>query len=138
MGIVDVLAEDGRGEEALNDYVRKNARRHAAHRAIFQARQRVNPITLQDLNGITDLWVDYVAISGHKVYAPYGAGALIGLAGAIGGLGGVLVNLAFRQSFLTLKNGNGAYVAFIVFYLVCVAVTYLVFIRNRPGRLAGV
>jgi DSF synthase len=58
MGIVDVLAEDGQGEEALNDYVRKNARRHAAHRAIFQARQRVNPITLQDLNGITDLWVD--------------------------------------------------------------------------------
>jgi DSF synthase len=58
MGIVDVLAEDGHGEEALNDYVRKNARRHAAHRAIFQARQRVNPITLQDLNGITDLWVD--------------------------------------------------------------------------------
>ncbi len=66
------------------------------------------------------------------------AGALIGLAGAIGGLGGVLVNLAFRQSFLTLKNGNGAYVAFIVFYLVCVAVTYLVFIRPRAGRLAGV
>ncbi len=29
---------------------------------------------------ITDLWVDYVAISGHKVYAPYGAGALIGRA----------------------------------------------------------
>jgi len=27
---------------------------------------------------IADLWVDYVAISGHKVYAPYGAGALIG------------------------------------------------------------
>lgn len=58
MGIVDVLAEDGRGEEALNDYVRKNARRHAAQRAIYQARQRVNPITLEDLNGITDLWVD--------------------------------------------------------------------------------
>ena len=26
MGIVDVLAEDGHGEETLNDYVRKNAR----------------------------------------------------------------------------------------------------------------
>ena len=37
------------------------------------------------------------------------AGALIGLAGAIGALGGVVVNLAFRQSFLTLKNGDGAY-----------------------------
>ena len=66
------------------------------------------------------------------------SGALIGLAGAIGGLGGVLVNLAFRQSFLVLKNGNGAYVAFIVFYVVCVVVTWAVFIRNRPGRLAGV
>ena len=36
------------------------------------------------------------------------SGALIGLAGAIGALGGVVVNLAFRQSFLTLKNGDGA------------------------------
>jgi nitrate/nitrite transporter NarK len=39
------------------------------------------------------------------------AGALIGLAGAIGALGGVMVNLAFRQSFLTLQNGEGAYIA---------------------------
>ena len=66
------------------------------------------------------------------------AGALIGLAGAIGAFGGVLVNLAFRQSFLTLKNGDGAYVAFIAFYVVCVAVTWAVFIRNRPGKLVGV
>ncbi len=29
---------------------------------------------------IADLWVDYVAISGHKIYAPFGAGALIGRA----------------------------------------------------------
>ena len=36
------------------------------------------------------------------------AGALIGLAGAIGAFGGVLVNLAFRQSFLTSKIGDGA------------------------------
>ena len=66
------------------------------------------------------------------------AGALIGLAGAVGALGGVMVNLAFRQSFLTLKNGDGAYIAFIVFYAICFAVTWAVFIRNRPGRLEGV
>ena len=39
------------------------------------------------------------------------SGALIGIAGAIGAFGGVLVNLAFRQSFLSYKNGNAAYIA---------------------------
>ena len=66
------------------------------------------------------------------------SGALIGLAGAIGALGGVAVNLAFRQSFLTLKNGDGAVLAFIIFYAICFAVTWAVFIRRRPGRLEGV
>jgi NNP family nitrate/nitrite transporter-like MFS transporter len=66
------------------------------------------------------------------------SGALIGLAGAIGALGGVMVNLAFRQSFLTLKNGDGAYIAFIAFYVVCCLVTRVVFMRERPGRLLGV
>ncbi len=66
------------------------------------------------------------------------SGALIGLAGAIGGLGGVLVNLAFRQSFLTLKNGNGAYLGFIAFYLICMVVTWAVFVRPRASRLEGV
>jgi MFS transporter, NNP family, nitrate/nitrite transporter len=63
------------------------------------------------------------------------SGALIGLAGAIGAFGGVLVNLAFRQSFLTLKNGDGAYLTFIAFYALCFAVTWAVFIRPREGRL---
>ena len=34
------------------------------------------------------------------------SGALIGIAGAIGAFGGVLVNLAFRQSFLTTGTGD--------------------------------
>jgi NNP family nitrate/nitrite transporter-like MFS transporter len=66
------------------------------------------------------------------------SGALIGLAGAIGALGGVMVNLAFRQSFLSLKNGDGAYIAFIAFYVVCCLVTWVVFLRERQGRLLGV
>jgi hypothetical protein len=48
----------------------------------------------------------------------------------------------FRQSFLTLQNGDGAYIAFIAFYVVCCLVTWLVFMRQRPcwglvARLAG-
>jgi DSF synthase len=66
MGIVDVLAEDGQGEETVYEYVKKHGRRHAAHRAIYQARQRVTPITLQDLNDITDLWVDTAMTLGES------------------------------------------------------------------------
>ncbi|GAA0342595.1 NarK/NasA family nitrate transporter [Actinoallomurus spadix] len=64
--------------------------------------------------------------------------ALIGVAGAIGAFGGVLVNLAFRQSFLTYKTGDGAYVAFIAYYVLCAAVTFLVYLRRSPRRLPGV
>jgi NNP family nitrate/nitrite transporter-like MFS transporter len=62
--------------------------------------------------------------------------AVIGIAGAVGALGGVLVNIAFRQSFLTTGAGNAAYTAFIAFYVACLAVTWAVYLR--PGRsLAG-
>jgi NNP family nitrate/nitrite transporter-like MFS transporter len=63
--------------------------------------------------------------------------ALIGIAGAVGAFGGVLVNLAFRQSFLSTKNGNAAYIGFICFYVACVAVTWVVY-RRSNARLAGV
>ncbi|HWG28890.1 nitrate/nitrite transporter [Actinospica sp.] len=57
-------------------------------------------------------------------------GAVIGIAGAIGALGGVLVNIAFRESFLTTKNGNAAYIAFIAYYVLCFAVTWAVYLRK--------
>ncbi len=66
------------------------------------------------------------------------AGALIGIAGAIGAFGGVLVNVAFRQSFLSTGTATSAYVAFVAFYAVCVAVTWAVYLRPSPSRLAGV
>jgi NNP family nitrate/nitrite transporter-like MFS transporter len=57
------------------------------------------------------------------------SGALIGIAGAIGAFGGVLVNLAFRQSFMTTGTGDSAYLVFIAFYVVCVVVTWVVYLR---------
>jgi MFS transporter, NNP family, nitrate/nitrite transporter len=59
------------------------------------------------------------------------SGAVIGIAGAIGAFGGVLVNLAFRQSFLTDGSADAAYLAFIAFYALCVGVTWAVYLR-RP------
>jgi MFS transporter, NNP family, nitrate/nitrite transporter len=66
------------------------------------------------------------------------ANALIGIAGAIGAAGGVLVNVAFRQSFLDTGTGNRAYAVFIAYYLVCAALTWAVYLRASAKRLEGV
>ncbi|MER7705353.1 nitrate/nitrite transporter [Kitasatospora sp. NPDC097605] len=59
---------------------------------------------------------------------------LIGLAGAIGAFGGVLVNLAFRQSFLSSGNGDTAYLAFLAAYLWCSVLTWTVWLRPGARR----
>jgi NNP family nitrate/nitrite transporter-like MFS transporter len=64
--------------------------------------------------------------------------AVIGIAGAIGAFGGVLVNVAFRESFLNTKTGDAAYIGFIAFYVACVVVTWAVYLRPSARRLAGV
>ncbi|HKT02362.1 MAG TPA: nitrate/nitrite transporter [Rugosimonospora sp.] len=66
------------------------------------------------------------------------SGALIGIAGAVGAFGGVLVNVAFRQSFLTYHTGAAAYLAFIACYAVCFLVTWAVYLRAWRYRLPGV
>jgi MFS transporter, NNP family, nitrate/nitrite transporter len=58
-------------------------------------------------------------------------GAVIGIAGAVGALGGAAVNLAFRQSFLAYGTGVPAYIGFIVGYVICMAATWVVYLR--PG-----
>jgi NNP family nitrate/nitrite transporter-like MFS transporter len=64
--------------------------------------------------------------------------ALIGIAGAIGAAGGVLVNVAFRQSFLSTGTGNRAYLGFIAYYLICAVVTWTVYVRASKSKLVGV
>ena len=78
------------------------------------------------------------AKAGAEMEARRLAGALIGIAGAVGAFGGVLVNVAFRQSFLTYRTGDAAYLAFIAFYAVCFVVTWAVYLRPSARRLAGV
>ena len=61
------------------------------------------------------------------------ATALIGVAGAVGAFGGVLVNLAIRQSFLSVHNGNAAYLAFLAAYSLCLVLTWAVYLRGRSA-----
>ncbi len=64
--------------------------------------------------------------------------ALIGVCGAVGALGGVAVNLALRQSFLDTGRADSAYLVFMIFYAVCLAVTWAVYLRPSARRLEGV
>jgi NNP family nitrate/nitrite transporter-like MFS transporter len=67
------------------------------------------------------------------------ANAVIGIAGAAGAAGGVLINIAFRQSFLASGTGDAAYIGFIAFYVICVCLTWLFYLRAATSRgLAGV
>jgi len=57
-GLVDILAEDGKGIEAVNDYIKKQERRSNGYLAVQKARHRFNPLSYQELIDITTVWVD--------------------------------------------------------------------------------
>jgi DSF synthase len=58
MGVVDVLAEDGQGEYALNNWIKKNHRSLNSSQAINRAKQRVNKLSYEELYDVTEIWVD--------------------------------------------------------------------------------
>lgn len=58
MGVVDVLAKDGQGESTAQEWIRKNQKRRNGFQAVFQARQHVQPVEREELDRITDVWVD--------------------------------------------------------------------------------
>jgi DSF synthase len=58
MGIVDILVEDGEGEAAIVDYVTKHKQRFAAERAVYLARRASDPVELDELLRITNIWAE--------------------------------------------------------------------------------
>ncbi|MBW4022558.1 MAG: crotonase/enoyl-CoA hydratase family protein [Proteobacteria bacterium] len=58
LGLVDVLAEDGEGDAAARGFLASMDRRYNSHRAVLQARQRINPLTREELMDVVDIWVD--------------------------------------------------------------------------------
>ncbi|WP_240046772.1 crotonase/enoyl-CoA hydratase family protein [Paracraurococcus ruber] len=58
MGLVDILAEDGEGETALQAFIAKQDRFHNARQAMARARRRVDPVTIEELRDIVEIWAD--------------------------------------------------------------------------------
>ena len=65
------------------------------------------------------------------------SGASMGLIGAVGALGGVAINLAFRESFLDSASGTPAFISFLAYYAVCFAITWAVYLRRPAGAREG-
>jgi DSF synthase len=60
MGVVDVLAEDGEGEKALQEYVSRHSRRRNCYQSVLKVRQKLRPISLEELLDVADIWVEAV------------------------------------------------------------------------------
>jgi len=58
MGVIDVLAQDGEGENAVREWIAKSSKRRNGMQAVFKARKLVQPVTREELDAITDTWVD--------------------------------------------------------------------------------
>ncbi|GAU67100.1 putative nitrate/nitrite transporter [Streptomyces sp. NBRC 110611] len=77
--------------------------------------------------------------SGHDAHGAFArarrlSGAVIAIAGAIGGLGGAAINLAFKLSYADGSgSGTPAFFAFLAYYALCVAVIRAVYLRRRPA-----
>jgi DSF synthase len=57
-GVVDILAEDGRGENAVYEYIVRNEKQGNAREAIHRVRRRMFPIRYEELLDVADIWVD--------------------------------------------------------------------------------
>jgi DSF synthase len=66
MGIVDVLAPNGKGESTVRDWIASNAKRRNGMQAMYRARQLVHPVTREELDGVVDLWVDAALRLGER------------------------------------------------------------------------
>ena len=58
MGVIDILAKDGEAEVAVREWIAKSWKRRNGIQAVLRARQLVQPITREELDAITEVWVD--------------------------------------------------------------------------------
>lgn len=66
LGVVDVLAEDGQGEDAVYRFVETHARENVARLSIARLRSIVTPITKKELTDVADVWVEAAFSLSHR------------------------------------------------------------------------
>ncbi|HEX2719529.1 MAG TPA: crotonase/enoyl-CoA hydratase family protein [Candidatus Deferrimicrobium sp.] len=57
-GIVDILAENGRGENAVYEHIVRQAGRQNAQQAVLQVRRKLRPLLYEELMEVKEIWVD--------------------------------------------------------------------------------
>ena len=57
-GLVHILAEPGQGVAEARNYIQRNKRRHNGIRSVFEAGRHVNPLTLDELDHVVQIWAD--------------------------------------------------------------------------------
>jgi DSF synthase len=58
LGVVDILAEDGQGEAEVRKLMSGGAAKYRLHNALARAKRCVEPVTFEELQKITEIWVD--------------------------------------------------------------------------------
>lgn len=58
LGVVDVLADDGEGVNEINNFIKKHDKNSNTRKSLLKIRNRVNPVTLEELLDIGEMWVD--------------------------------------------------------------------------------
>jgi DSF synthase len=58
MGVVDVVAEDGEGINEIKKFIKRLTKNQNTRKALLKIRHRVNPVSLEELLDIGEIWVD--------------------------------------------------------------------------------
>jgi len=57
-GLVHIVADPGRGVDEAREFIRCSKRRHTGSRSVYQIGREVNPISLEELDRIVQVWAD--------------------------------------------------------------------------------
>jgi DSF synthase len=66
MGLVDILVDEGEGERAVYDYIKRENRARNGFRALRQVRDMRDPITYKELMDVLVVWVDAAMKLEHR------------------------------------------------------------------------